>query len=541
MDGLEAIRLGLSGLSLAPGHVTVQYNLFDGLNGEDEIISVKSSDNTIRYNTVLNSFGGIVARHGHRNSFYGNFIIADRKKLGTSGFRIYGNDHKIYNNYMEGLTDDAIQLDGGTEDAGPDGGTNPVIHWGTGPNDFAELRSLSPTRQQELLRGHWRQYNVQIYNNSIINLGEKASAVLLKKRTFTPIGTSISNNIIFSNVGTIFNESSDITGDARPTYVGNMTDGIAAIAANATVVSATYKGDLKLVRGSDGLIRLSPLSPAIDAAQGPYLPSDDMDGQRRTHSVDAGADEYDPVTERVQRPLRAADVGPMAGKPKPPASNDTSSDSSAGYYPVPVPKPEIKPETKPTTPLPTNPKDPSDTTAPPVKFTDAPNHWASDAILRAAAKGIVNGYSDGSFKPDEPMTRIQFAALLVRALGLKAEPHSHNFADQADIPAWANGELGAALEAGILQGYEDQSLRPNQSINRAEMVTMLIRAYSPKAELSSSANFSDSSQIPDWAQPAISQAVSLGLISGRENNAFEPMGVATRAEAVTVVMRMLDR
>lgn len=93
-----------------------------------------------------------------------------------------------------------------------------------------------------------------------------------------------------------------------------MTDGLAAVAANATVVNATYKGDLKLVRSSDGLIRLSPLSPAVDAAIGSYMASDDMDGQRRTHTADVGSDEYDPTSELAQRPLTAADVGPTAGR-----------------------------------------------------------------------------------------------------------------------------------------------------------------------------------------------------------------------------------
>ncbi|OAS15093.1 chondroitinase-B domain-containing protein [Paenibacillus oryzisoli] len=648
-NGMEAIRLGLSGLSLVPGHVTVQYNLFDSLNGEDEIVSVKSSDNTIRYNTILNSFGGMVARHGHRNSFYGNFILADGKKEGTSGFRIYGNDHQIYNNYMEGLTDDAVTIDGGTEDAGPDGSANPMIRWGIGVNDVAPLRSLEPARQTELLRGHWRQYNVQIFNNTIVNPAGKASALKMAKRTFEPTGTQVYNNVIFSNAGTIFNEK-DIT-DGRPNYVGNMTDGLAAVSATATVVNATYKGDLKLVRSMDGLIRLSPLSPAVDAAQGPYLPGDDMDGQRRTHTVDVGADEYAPASVLTQRPLTLSDVGPNAGqnipvkeeKPalnslqissnltitpafsseityytvtvptsissltvtpasvtkgaaiqvsvdgstqqyvlsgsesrtlaiaasgsvilldvtmpsgvhktytiraqRPAASGSSSSgsssgpssDSSSGSTPVPAPTPTPIPEpSKPSV----EPKDPSTTVPTQESFADIPNHWASDVISRAAAKGIVNGYGDGSFKPDEPMTRIQFAAMLVRALGLKAEASTTPFADGADIPPWAVGELGAALKAGILQGYEDDSLRPNKAINRTEMVAMLIRAYAQQGSTSSPVTFSDSSQIPAWALPFISQAASLGLVTGREQNSFEPLAEATRAEAVTIIMRLLER
>ena len=73
------------------------------------------------------------------------------------------------------------------------------------------------------------------------------------------------------------------------------------------------------------------------------------------------------------------------------------------------------------------------------------------------------------------------------------------------------------------------------------MVVMLIRAYSPKGDMSLPVTFSDSSQIPDWALTSVSQAVSLGLLNGRENQTFAPFVTATRAEAVTIVMRMLDR
>ncbi|MDR9855477.1 chondroitinase-B domain-containing protein [Paenibacillus sp. VCA1] len=315
-NGLEAIRLGLSSLSLYSGHVTIQHNLFNGLNGEDEIISVKSSDNIIRYNTIRNSYGGIVARHGNRNSFYGNFILGDGKTPGLSGFRIYGNDHKIFNNYMEGLTDKIIRLDGGTHDGGPEGGTNPTVRWGGDKEQSAELNSLPEEERTELLRGHWRQYNVQIFHNTIVNVGGNTPAITLGGRTYQPVGTKIYNNLIFSNAGTIFNETGAMIkapAAERPEYKGNMVEGIALASNNPVVGETVKKEDLRLVRGIDGLIRLSVYSPAIDAAVSPLFALDDMDGQMR-YAPDVGADEYNADGPKENRPLTTKDVGPGALK-----------------------------------------------------------------------------------------------------------------------------------------------------------------------------------------------------------------------------------
>jgi hypothetical protein len=645
-NGMEAIRLGLSGLSLKSGHVTIQHNLFDGLNAEDEIISVKSSDNIIRYNTLRNSFGGIVARHGHRNSFYGNFIIGDGKKAGMGGFRIYGNDHKIYNNYMEGLTDRGIELDGGSHDGGPDGGSNPTVTWKEGSTEqSAVLNTLSSEKQTEILRGHWRQYNVQIFNNTLVNIGGKTNSFYIGGRTYQPVGSKITNNLVFSNAGTIFHETNLITDASRPTYAGNQVDGVAAISANATVIGATYKGDLRLIRSTDGLIRLSGYSPAIDASQGTYYLADDMDGQTRYTTPDVGADEYSAGVTPTQRPLTTLDVGPQAGRNIPIEEDEPNLsslmlqpslllspefNSNTTFYkvmipsgsgsvkliptalatgsqirmsidgkadqlllsgqesqtltiaangsvirvevklpsgksktytifaerereihysspdtpapapvpvPVPTPVPMPTPAPIPAQPEPTTPS-PSEQV---VEFVDAKSHWAGEVITEAVKKGIVNGYPDGSFKPEEPMTRLHFAALIVRALGLSGVGEGVTFTDEADIPEWATGEVSAAIEAGILNGYEDHSLRPNQSINRAEMVTMLLRAYKQNTKFSDAPFFSDTSLIPEWAQSSVNEAAALGLIEGRDNNEFAPNETATRAEAVMVLMRMLEQ
>ncbi|PCL92873.1 hypothetical protein CPZ30_05145 [Paenibacillus lautus] len=313
-NGLEAIRLGLSSTSLSSGYITIQHNLFDGFHGEDEVISVKSSDNIIRYNTIRNSYGGIVSRHGNRNSFYGNHLIGDGVTPGSSGFRIYGNDHKIYNNYMEGLTDKVIRLDGGTHDGGPEGSTNPVVRWGGNQEQTARLGDLPAEQRTELLRGHWRQYNVQIYNNTIVNVGNQTTAFNLGGRTYQPVGTKIYNNLIFSHASTIFHETDAVIqapDQERVEYKGNKLEGNAPISNNPIVDREMNKQDLRLVRSKDGLIRLSIYSPAVDAALAPYAAAEDMDGQLR-YIPDVGADEYDSGKQRSNPPLTARDVGPDA-------------------------------------------------------------------------------------------------------------------------------------------------------------------------------------------------------------------------------------
>ncbi len=109
----ESIRIGWSEMSQSSGFTTVEFNLFEDCDGDPEIISVKSSDNIIRHNTFISSYGTLSLRHGNRNRVDGNYFFGNGKPIGTSdagstlytgGIRIYGTDHVIINNYMEGLT-----------------------------------------------------------------------------------------------------------------------------------------------------------------------------------------------------------------------------------------------------------------------------------------------------------------------------------------------------------------------------------------------------------------------------------------------------
>jgi len=112
----ESIRIGWSEMSQSSGYTTVEHNLFEYCDGDPEIISVKSCDNVIQHNTFRGCYGTLSLRHGNRNRVEGNYFFGDGRPNGTfvrpdggtstlytGGIRIYGTDHVIVNNYMQGL------------------------------------------------------------------------------------------------------------------------------------------------------------------------------------------------------------------------------------------------------------------------------------------------------------------------------------------------------------------------------------------------------------------------------------------------------
>ncbi|MEM9986507.1 MAG: polysaccharide lyase 6 family protein, partial [Bacteroidota bacterium] len=108
-NGLESIRVGTSTWSGLASSCTIEYNLFEECDGEIEIISNKSNDNTYRYNTFLNSSGALTLRVGNRCWIYGNYFLNTANKSQTGGIRVTGRDHYIFSNYF-------YQLDHGGSD-----------------------------------------------------------------------------------------------------------------------------------------------------------------------------------------------------------------------------------------------------------------------------------------------------------------------------------------------------------------------------------------------------------------------------------------
>ncbi|MBB6692525.1 DUF4073 domain-containing protein [Cohnella xylanilytica] len=174
-------------------------------------------------------------------------------------------------------------------------------------------------------------------------------------------------------------------------------------------------------------------------------------------------------------------------------------------------------------------------------FEDTRNHWAESSIREAAAKGIVQGYSDGRFEPDAPITRAEFTVMLARALGLAAPADNEPaFADASAIGAWARGPIAAAAQAGLATGFADGTFRPGEKINRAEMAAMIARTQKFRSVDAASEPFADEETLPAWVREAAAAVREAGIVTGADGNRFAPNERASRAEAAAMLLRMLD-
>ncbi|MFD0711821.1 InlB B-repeat-containing protein [Paenibacillus sp. GCM10027626] len=184
-------------------------------------------------------------------------------------------------------------------------------------------------------------------------------------------------------------------------------------------------------------------------------------------------------------------------------------------------------------------KDPSTDTKPNISFSDVSGHWAENSIKQAATNGIASGYPDGTFRPNTAVTRVEFAVMLVNTLKPQGEGAALTFTDTTKIGTWAQKAVAQAVQAGIIKGYEDGSFRPDAVITRSEMAAMIARALQQTDELNAATGFADDKDIPLWARSAVAAIKKLGIIEGRSTNKFAPDAKTTRAEAVTVLLRML--
>ncbi|CAM4504979.1 putative repeat protein (TIGR02543 family) [Paenibacillus endophyticus] len=199
----------------------------------------------------------------------------------------------------------------------------------------------------------------------------------------------------------------------------------------------------------------------------------------------------------------------------------------------PANPPTDTPVNPPVTPPPTNPSE--------IEFSDISGHWAEAGIKRAISVGIVKGYSDETFKPGNKVTRAEFTVMLMNALKPQAEGAALQLTDLEKIGNWAQKAVAQAIDLGIITGYEDGSFRPNAVITRAEMAAMLTKAMGLPIEANAPTGFADDKNIPAWAKDAVAALKKAGIIQGKGANYFDPQDSATRAEAVTVLLKFLDR
>jgi N-acetylmuramoyl-L-alanine amidase len=177
-------------------------------------------------------------------------------------------------------------------------------------------------------------------------------------------------------------------------------------------------------------------------------------------------------------------------------------------------------------------------------FVDLEGHWGKSIVETMANKLIVQGTTDLNFDPDKPVTRAEFAALVVRALSMDRIIGNTSFSDVNG--EWYEAVVNAAADAGLVGGYPDGTFKPNAPLNRQELAVILKRAAQlvgkPLAITVSSpaaAPFTDYDKAAAWAQQDIADAAAAGIIEGDEQSAFRPEALTTRAEAAAVLKRLL--
>ena len=170
-------------------------------------------------------------------------------------------------------------------------------------------------------------------------------------------------------------------------------------------------------------------------------------------------------------------------------------------------------------------------------YSDTSEHWAREAIDDMSDKKIVNGYSDGTFKPNNEMTRAEFIAVVNRMLGLKNE--SSRYIPDISRQDWYYADVRKAVEAGILKGDDAGYIRPNDTITREEAVVVLARAFKIADAVGIDISYSDRSEISDWAKTNVYTFVRYGYLNGYDDNIIRPKSPITRAEALTIIKRII--
>lgn len=172
-------------------------------------------------------------------------------------------------------------------------------------------------------------------------------------------------------------------------------------------------------------------------------------------------------------------------------------------------------------------------------------HWAFASVERAAELGLVTGYSDGTFRPDTPVTRAQFVLMLWRMCGKPAAAKAASFADaSAD---WYQDALSWAVEKGYVNGLSDTRFGPDAPITRQQAMAILFRLNGGQSgtELTLTGiyeqTFADSTTIAAWAKDATWWAVYHELVSGVGGSRIAPKANASRAQIAAILLRYADQ
>ncbi|PSB28092.1 S-layer homology domain-containing protein [Stenomitos frigidus] len=177
-----------------------------------------------------------------------------------------------------------------------------------------------------------------------------------------------------------------------------------------------------------------------------------------------------------------------------------------------------------------------------ANFSDTRSHWARPFIDTLADRQIIAGFPDGTFKPDAPVTRAQFAAIVKNAFSNSAVRVSRGF---GDVPNsyWAATAIGKAYETGFMSGYPDGAFKPEQQIPKVQVLVALSSGlnFAPaRAADTTLATFRDGGEIPAYAKSGVAAAAERNVVVNYPNVSFlNPNETATRADVAAYIYQTL--
>ena len=181
-------------------------------------------------------------------------------------------------------------------------------------------------------------------------------------------------------------------------------------------------------------------------------------------------------------------------------------------------------------------------------FADLDSHWAKADVELMASRHVAKGMTADLFEPQRQITRAQFAAFLLRALGLgEYRPAKATFTDVSG-DRWYYGVVEAAAQAGLVAGYPEGDFKPERPVTREEMAAMVVRAMKAGGKeflLGESeseqvlAGFTDGSKVSGWARVVAATAAKAGIVAGRAPGQYVPAADATRAEGLVMIKRLM--
>ena len=174
------------------------------------------------------------------------------------------------------------------------------------------------------------------------------------------------------------------------------------------------------------------------------------------------------------------------------------------------------------------------------ELTDINGHWAEDYILELYNNDVIGGYGDGRFGPNDSITRAQIVKISLLAFELPTADGDENFTDVKSGDWFVDYVASASGDLGIVSGYSDNTFKPNNNVTRAEALKIILVAAGVNDFDSVTPNFTDVDTVNDWFSKYTAYAKSSGLVGGYSDGTFRGNQTITRAEVCKIVVELID-